>query len=114
MSRTSAEPKEATISVRMPVNLKDALAELAAAEAKPVGELLRDLVRERVKRAEREKFAAEARRQSLLLAEAARYSASDEAQIMRELDANFDEFARERAARETAVEAHATREKPSP
>ena len=113
MSRTTAEPKEATISVRMPSDLKDALCELAAAEAKPVGELLRDLVRERVKQVEREKFIAEARRQSLVLAEAAWDPNSDEAQILRELDAHFDEFERELTAREEAAEARAKLKKSS-
>jgi predicted transcriptional regulator len=93
-----------TVTFRIDRELKAALADLAEAERKPVGELLRDMVRERVKQKERHEFEMEARRQSLLLAEAAQNPASDEAAIMRELDANFDEFARELAAREEACD----------
>ena len=95
MARTSAEPNADIITFRIPPALKTAFAEIARQEAKPVGELLRDLVRERVKQKERREFEAEARRQSIIIANAAKDPSSDEAQVMRELDALFDESVRE-------------------
>ena len=95
-----SEIKSETVTFRVDAALKDEFAEIAEEEAKPVGELLRELIRERIKQQRRRAFEAEARRQSLECATAARDPNSDEAQVMRELDANFDEFARELAARE--------------
>lgn len=95
-----SEAKTETITFRIDAALKDELAEIAEKEAKPVGEMLRELIRERIKQQRRRAFEAEARRQSLECAAAARDPNSDEAQVMRELDANFDEFARELAVRE--------------
>ena len=103
MARTSTDPKADIITFRIPPALKQAFAEIAEEEAKPIGALLRELVRERVEQKRRREFEAEARRQSLLLAEAARDPNSDEAVLMRQLDANFDEFSLEEAAREEAA-----------
>jgi len=105
MPRTSAEPKLDVITFRIAPDLKAAFAEIADAEAKPVGELLRELVRERVEQKRRREFEAEARRQSLAAAALARDPNSDEAAVLRELDANFDEFARDLAASEAAADA---------
>jgi hypothetical protein len=102
MARTSTDPKADIITFRIPPALKQAFAEIAEEEAKPIGALLRELVHERVEQKRRREFEAEARRQSLLLAEAARDPNSDEAVLMRRLDANFDEFSVEEAAREEA------------
>lgn len=90
-----SETKTETVTFRIDAALKDEFAEIAEEEAKPVGELLRELIRERVKQQRRLAFEAEARRQSLECAAAAQDPNSDEAQVTRELDANFDEFARE-------------------
>jgi FKBP-type peptidyl-prolyl cis-trans isomerase (trigger factor) len=95
MARTSTDHKAEIITVRVPPELKAAFAEIAHAEAKPVGELLRELIRERIEQKKRREFEAEARRQCLEINAAARDPNSDEAAVMRELDANFDEFARE-------------------
>ncbi len=95
MARTSAEPNADIITFRIPPALKAAFAEIAKHEAKPVGELLRELIRERVKQKERRAFEAEARRQSMIIAKAAEDPNSDEAAVMRELDALFDESVRE-------------------
>jgi FKBP-type peptidyl-prolyl cis-trans isomerase (trigger factor) len=95
MSRTSVDPKAETITFRIPAALKAALAEIADEEAKPVGELLRELVSDRVRRQRRRAFEAEARRQSLAAAAAAADPNSDDAAVQRELDSIFDEFARE-------------------
>jgi hypothetical protein len=105
MARTSVEPKADIITFRVPSALKTAFAEIARQEAKPVGELLRDLIRERVEQKERREFEAEARRQSIIIAKAAEDPNSDEAAVMRELDANFDEFARDLSASEAEADA---------
>jgi len=95
MARTSAEPNAEIITFRIPPALKAAFAEIAEQEAKPVGELLRELIRERIKQKERREFEAEARRQCLEINAAARDPNSDEAGVMRELDALFDESVRQ-------------------
>lgn len=95
MSRTGTAVKAEILTFRIDPSLKREVSRIARIEHKPVGELLRELVRERVDRKRRQVFEAEARRQSLLLAAAAQDPNSDEAAVIRELDANFDEFARE-------------------
>jgi predicted transcriptional regulator len=95
-----SEIKTQTITFRLDAALKDELTAIAETEAKPMGEVVRELVRDHVKQKKRREWEAEVRRQCLEAAEAARDPNSDEAQVMRELDANFDEFARDLAARE--------------
>jgi FKBP-type peptidyl-prolyl cis-trans isomerase (trigger factor) len=104
MPRTTADPKADIVTFRIAPALKAEFAEIAESEAKPLGELLRELVEERVERERRRRCEAEARRQSALLAAAAAVPDSDEARILRELDANFDELARELDAAEAAAE----------
>ena len=95
MARTSTDPKADIITFRIPAALKAAFAEIAEQEAKPVGELLRELIRERIKQKERREFEAEARRQCLEINAAARDPNSDEAAVMRELEADLAEFSKE-------------------
>jgi hypothetical protein len=90
-----SDTKTETVTFRIEAALKDELAVIAETEHKPVGELLRDLVRDDIKRRKRREFEAEARRQSLLIAERAKDPNSDEAQVMRELDAHFADVMRE-------------------
>jgi hypothetical protein len=99
-----SEIKTETVTFRLEAALKGEFAEIAEAEHKPVGELLRELVRQYVKQRKRLAFEAEARRQCAIINAAAQDPDSDEAQVMRELDANFDEFARELAMREEEAE----------
>jgi|SRR4249920_270088 hypothetical protein len=87
-----AETKSETVTFRIEPALKDQFAEIAEQEHKPVGELLRELVRQHVKQRERLAFEAEARRQCLEAAAAARDPNSDEAQVMRELEADLMDF----------------------
>ena len=94
MPRT-AELKADILTFRLPPALKADLAALAAKEAKPVGEVLRELIRARIKAEERREYEAEARRACEILNAAAENPNSEEAQILRELDANFDDIARE-------------------
>ncbi len=91
MPRISAE----TVTFRIDPALKAALAALAEEESKPLGALLRELVRERLAQKRRREFEAEARRQSLEAAAAARDPDSDEAAVMGELEAHLDELAHE-------------------
>jgi hypothetical protein len=95
MPRTGTAVKAAILTFRIDPSLKREVSKIARTERKPVGELLRELVQERVDRKRRLAYEAEARRQSLLVAAAARDPNSDEAAVMRDLDANFDEFVRE-------------------
>jgi len=78
------------VTVRLDPALKADLAELAKQESKAMGELLRELIREHVARKKRQVFEAEAHRQSLEAAAAARDPNSDEAQVMRELEAELE------------------------
>ena len=87
--------KVETVTFRIDPVLKIAFAEIAAEEAKPVGELLRELVRERVELKARRSFEAEARRQALEAAAAAQDPGSDEAAVMRELEADLEGFSDE-------------------
>ncbi len=88
-------PKVETVTFRIESVLKTAFAEIAAEESKPVGELLRELVRERVARKARRQFEAEARRQALEAAAASHDPRSDEAAVMRGLEAELEEFSDE-------------------
>ena len=89
----SRAPRVETVTFRIESVLKTAFAEIAAEEAKPVGELLRELVRERVELKTRRSF--EARRQALEAAAAAQDRGSDEAAVMRELEADLEGFSDE-------------------
>jgi len=95
MARTSSAPKDETFTFRIEPALKTAFTRIAGEERKPVGELLRELVRERVERRRRRAFESEARRQSMEAAAAARDPDSDEAAMLRWLDANLAELADE-------------------
>ena len=92
MARTTLEPKDETVTFRIAPALKAAFAELAEQERKPLGELLREMVRERVEQKRRREFEAEARRQCLEINAAAHDPNSDEAAVMRELDAELEEL----------------------
>lgn len=92
MPRTSTVSKTEIVTFRIDADLKAALAEIAEAESKPVGELMRELIRRRIARKHRHEFEAEARRQSLEAAAAARDPNSDEAAVMGELEADLGEF----------------------
>ena len=83
------------VTVRLDPALKADLAEVAKQESKALGELLRELICEHVARKKRQDFEAEAHRQSLEAAAAARDPNSDEAQVMRELEADLEELADE-------------------
>jgi Ribbon-helix-helix protein, copG family len=93
MTLINPSPTAETVTFRIDPASKAAFAEIAAREAKPVGELLRELVRERVEHKRRRDLEVEARRQSLEAAATARDPTSDEATVMREIEADLDDFA---------------------
>jgi hypothetical protein len=80
--------KAETLTFRIEPALKQALSKVADEEHKPVGQLLRELVRERIERRRRRAFESEARRQSAEAAAAA--PNGDEAAMLRWLDASVD------------------------
>ena len=95
MARTTEEAKHEIVTFRIAPRLKAAFAKIAAQERKPVGELLREMIRERVDQKRRREFEAEARRQSRAAAALADNPDSDEAAVMRELEEDLKEFSKE-------------------
>ncbi len=89
MPRASRHLKEASFNLRIDPALKAAFAAATEAEDKPAAQVLRDFMRAYVKQRERRAFEAEARRQSLIVAGAARDLNSDEAAVMREIEAEL-------------------------
>lgn len=90
MAGTSQHPKDTSFNFRIDPTLKAAFTAAAAAEDKPAAQVLRDFMRFYVRRRERRAFEAEARRQSLAIAEGARDPDSDEAEIMRWIEGAAD------------------------
>lgn len=64
----SSLPKETTLNLRLDPQLKTEFAAAAKADGLPAAELLRSMMRDYVEIARRRQFAAEAHRQSQLLA----------------------------------------------
>ena len=83
MSRASLRPKVESFNFRVDPELKAAFTAATAKEDKPAGQVLRGFMRAYVEQRRKASFAAEARRQSRLLAERAADPASDEAEVMR-------------------------------
>jgi predicted DNA-binding protein len=69
---------DATLNLRLNAALKQEFVALVEAEDRPAAEVLRELVRGYVEEARKRRFAAEARRQSQLIA-----ASEDEAEVMR-------------------------------
>ena len=90
MARTSQHPKDDTFNFRVDPTLKAAFQAATEADDKPAAQVLRDFMRLYVARKKRRAFVAAARRQSTSIANRAADPASDEAAVMRELEANLD------------------------
>jgi hypothetical protein len=90
MSRISNVSKGETFTFRLDQALKAALTRSAAEAHMQPAELVRELVRSHLTRQARRAFEAEARRQSLAIAERARHSGGDEAELMRDLEAHLE------------------------
>lgn len=82
MPRASLRPKIESFNFRVDPELKAAFTAATAKEDKPAGQVLRDFMRAYVAQQEWS-FAAEARRQSRLVAELAADPTSEEAEVMR-------------------------------
>ena len=78
MHQTIARPRESTLNLRIDPALKTEFAAAVEAEDRPASEVLRSLMRAYVEEARKRRFAAEARRQSELIA-----ASEDEAEVMR-------------------------------
>jgi Protein of unknown function (DUF3018) len=78
MPVTEDRAKEATFNLRVDAVLKAEFTSAVEAEQRPAAEVLRGLMRNYVDESRRRRFAAEARRQSQLIA-----ASRDEAEIMR-------------------------------
>ncbi|HET8997237.1 MAG TPA: hypothetical protein VFN42_11270 [Acetobacteraceae bacterium] len=89
MPRTTQHPKETSFNMRIDPQLKAAFTKATEAEDKPAAQVVRSFMRAYVRRRERLAFEAEARRQSRLIAERARDPQSDEAHVMREIEAEL-------------------------
>ena len=92
MPRSTPPAKVQILTFRIEPALKAAFTRIAGEEHKPVSELLRELVHERVERRRRRAFELEARRQSLEPAAAALDPRSDEAAMLRWLGVNLAEL----------------------
>jgi hypothetical protein len=90
MSRLKPPSKADSFNFRVNASLKAAFTAATAAEHRPAGQVLRDFMRVYVARRERRAFTAAARRQSLAAAAVADDPQSDEAAVMRELEADLD------------------------
>lgn len=91
MPRTSQHPKDTSFNLRIDPALKAAFTSATEAEDKPAAQVVRDFMRAYVQRRDRRAFEAEAHRQSLLIAERARDPNSDEAAVMREIEADLED-----------------------
>jgi hypothetical protein len=78
MPHAVARPRESTLNLRIDAALKQEFVAEVEAEDRPAAEVLRALMRGYVEAARKRRFAAEARRQSQLLA-----ASEDEAEVMR-------------------------------
>jgi hypothetical protein len=90
MPRRTPHSKTESFNFRVKSDLKSAFTAATAADDRPAAQVLRSFMRLYVARRERRAFAAEARRQSLAAAAAAADPASDEAAVMREIEADLD------------------------
>ncbi len=90
MRRPTHPSKAESFNFRVNADLKAAFTAATAAEDRPAAQVLRDFMRVYVARRERRAFAAAARRQSLAAAAVADDPRSDEAAVMRELEADLD------------------------
>jgi hypothetical protein len=77
ITRRQLQRKEDTLNLRVDPALKAEFVAATESENKPVAEVLRQLMRNYVRSAKRRKFAADARRQSRLVAKS-----PDEAEVM--------------------------------
>jgi hypothetical protein len=90
MPRRNPPSKDESFNFRVNATLKAAFTAATAAEDRPAAQVLPNFMRIYVARRERRAFAAAAHHQSLAAAAAAADPQSDEAAVMRELEADLD------------------------
>jgi len=90
MPRHNSSARTQSFNFRVNSALKAAFSAATAADDRPAAQVLRSFMRVYVARRERRAFTVEARRQSLAVADAAADPASDEAAVMREIEADLD------------------------
>jgi hypothetical protein len=95
MIAMSSPQKKQVFSFQLDPAMKAAFAASAAAAQKRPAELLRELMREHIAGTQRRAFEEEASRQRLAFQAYAREPHSDEAQVMRECEAELEAFAQE-------------------
>ena len=78
MPQSTVRPRESTMNLRIDAALKAEFAAAVEAEDRPAAEVLRALMRGYVEEGRKRRFAAEARRQSQLIA-----ASEEEAEVMR-------------------------------
>jgi antitoxin component of RelBE/YafQ-DinJ toxin-antitoxin module len=78
MATANIRPRESTFNLRIDAALKEEFAAVVGAENRPAADVVRSLISEYVEEARKRRFAAEARRQSQLIA-----ASEDEAEVMR-------------------------------
>jgi hypothetical protein len=91
MPRSSQSPKETSFNLRIDPALKSAFTQATEAEDKPAAQVIRDFMRAYVRARARRAFAAQAERDALVIKKAAADLKSDEAQVMREIEAEMAE-----------------------
>ena len=97
MPRTSQHPKETSFNLRIDPALKAAFTEAAEVQDKPAAQVVREFMRTYVAHRRRRAFEAEARRQSLAIAQRARDPSSDEHTVIREIEAKLGRRLRQAA-----------------
>ena len=90
MQHKESRPKADSVNFRVDPGLKLAFTAAADADHRPAAQVLRQFMRVYVRYHEQRAFEAEARRQSLIIAEAAADPYRDEAAVVRELVAALD------------------------
>jgi hypothetical protein len=91
MPRSSQYPKETSFNLRIDPALKAAFTRATEAEDKPAAQVVRDFMRAYVRARERHAFAERAKHDALVIKAAAADPNSDEAQVMREIEAEMAE-----------------------
>ena len=90
MSRAGSQVRDDTFNFRVDPALKSDFQAAARAQHRPAAQVIRHFMRDYVQRQRRRDFLAEADRQSRAIAARAADPNSEEAKVLRELDAAFD------------------------
>lgn len=90
----SHTPKMDTFTFRIESDLKAAFVKLVESQDRPAGEILRGFIRELVGSKRQSDFFKQARVQSKIIKAAADSSNSDEVEVLRQLDMEFDELSK--------------------